>query len=50
MEVPIYCKIHLDFFANKQGICNCLINRNLDVQDCPFYKNKLDYERQQKII
>ena len=32
-------------FANKNGICACLENTHFKKRECPFFKSKIDHDK-----
>ena len=43
------CGLHRDCFANKAGRCICLSGNDFGKKDCPFYKNRIEAENEQRI-
>lgn len=49
MEKKMLCK-RIDFFANREEICNALVGIKSDTEICKFYKDKKQYEQERSKI
>ena len=49
MEKKMLCK-RIDFFANREEICNALVGIKSGTEICKFYKDKKQYEQEQSKI
>ena len=49
MEKKMLCK-RIDFFANREEICNALVGIKSGTEICKFYKDKKQYEQERSKI